>query len=167
MRGIHKPLTLPADEILAEIGRLISCEVELVERSTTIGKLYLIVPEDRKCLRSGFWEAVRRSPCAGAWASPERAFVGFTAHSVGWLQESKRRSASAVERFVREQLGEIRSAPARVVIDAARSAEISTAALHRAATRLGVRRQKISMTEGWLWTLPPEGDPKFSTGASG
>lgn len=48
---------------------------------------------------------------------------------------------------------------------AAKSAGISLASLHRAASRLGVRRQKISMTAGWPWTLTREGDSKYWKGA--
>jgi hypothetical protein len=159
------PTFLGVGKMLAEITGLIDCEVELLARSITDGVVYMIVPVDRKRLRTRFWESVRRDPCAGMWASPEAALVGFSVRSGKWLQTSRRKSPSAVVDFIREQLGESRSAQARQVITSAASAGISTAALHRAATRLGVRRQKRGMNEGWLWTLPPEDEPKYSKGA--
>jgi hypothetical protein len=162
----HARAALCVERMLVEIGRLIDCQVELLARQAAGSMAYIIVPVDRKRLGSGFWQAVRADPCGSVWKSPEAACVGFAARSLRWLRVSRRQPASAVERFVRDQLGQTRAAPARHVITAAQSVGISAATLHRAATRLGVRRQKVSMTEGWLWTLPAEGEPKYSTGAS-
>jgi hypothetical protein len=130
-----------AAELLSEIGQLIDCEVELVARGSATGPVYMIVPVDRKRLWSSFWQAVKVDPCGGVWKSPESAVVGFAYRCLMWLRVSRRRSPSAVEKFVQHELGQTRVAPAKQVITAAQSVGISAATLRRAATRLGVQAE--------------------------
>jgi hypothetical protein len=153
-------------QLLAEIGRLIDCEVELVARSTATGLVFLIAPVDRKRLRSVYWGLVRTDPCAGIWKSPEAALVGFSARCLGWAAAARRQSPRAVERFVVEQVDLVGGASATQVRQAARQAGISDSALHRAAARVGVQRRKLGMRGGWVWSLSAKKETVSSGGHS-
>jgi hypothetical protein len=155
--------TLATDQLLTEIGRLIDCEVELVTRPSTAGPAFLVVPVERKHLRSVFWELVRADPCAGIWKSPEAALVGFSARCLDWAATARRQSPMDVERFVIEQLDCSGSAAAAQIQEAARKAGITGSALHRAATRLGVQRRKQGMRGGWMWVLETKTKAQSST----
>jgi hypothetical protein len=154
-----------AAQFLTEIGQAIDCELELLARSTSAGPVYLIAPVDRMRLRSVFWGLVRADPCAGVWKTPEAALVGFAIRCLGWAKAARRQSPREIEQFVVDQLGQAGNARAAQVRQAARIAGITGSALHRAALRLGVCKQKISMSEGWLWSLPTEDELKYSAGA--
>ena len=153
-------------QLLAEIGRLIDCEVELVARSTANGMVFLIAPVDRKRLRSIFGDLVRVDPCAGIWKSPEAALVDFSARCLGWAAAARRQSPRDVERFVVEQVGLMGGASATQVRKAARQAGISDSALHRAAARVGVQRRKLGMRGGWVWSLSAKKETVSSGGHS-
>jgi hypothetical protein len=131
-------------QLLAEIGRLIDCEVKLVARSTATGLVFLIAPVDRKRLRSVFWDLVRADPCAGIWKSAEAALVGFSARCLGWAAAARRQSPRAVERFVIEQVSLMGGAYARV----------------------GVQRRKLGMRGGWVWSLSAKKETVSSGGHS-
>jgi hypothetical protein len=159
--------TSTTGQVLAEIGRLIDCEVELVARSTANGMVFLIAPVDRKRLRSVYWGLVRADPCAGVWKSPEAALVGFLSRCLGWAAAARRQSPRDVERFVIEQVCvSPGGAPALQVRQAAREAGISDSALHRAAARVGVQRRKLGMRGGWVWSLSAKKETVSSGGHS-
>jgi hypothetical protein len=160
------PRSPTADQLLAEISRLIDCEVELVERPTAYGSVFLIAPVDRKRLRSVFWDLVRADPCGGIWTSPEAALVGFTAHCLAWATAPRRQSPRDVERFVIAQVGLMGGPSATQVRQAARQAGISDSALHRAAARVGVQRSKLGMRGGWVWSLSAKKETVSSGGHS-
>lgn len=166
----HEPCltcTLGKHRLLTELGQLIDCEVELVTRSTAAGPVFLVAPVDRMRLRSAFWGLVRGDPCAGVWTRPEAALVGFAARCLGWAKAARRHSRREIEQFVVDQLGWSGSARVALIRQSARRAGITDSALHRAAARLGVQRKKISMSEGWLWSLPVEDELKYSGGPKG
>src|SRR5262249_19703626 len=58
-------------------------------------------------------------------------------------------------RFVQVEFKARRSAPAKVMIDAARRLGIAPATLTRARWNLGIR--SVKTRQGWIWTLQPQG----------
>lgn len=161
------PPRLATDQLLAEISRLIHCEVELVARSTASGMVFLLAPVDRKRLRSVFWDMVRADPCAGVWKSPEATLVGFSAGCLGRAAAARWQSPRDIERFVIAQVGLMGGASANhVPPPAARQAGISDSALHRAAARVGVQRRKLGMRGGWTRSLSAKKETVSSGGHS-
>ena len=152
MSAPHATMSL----LLVELSRLVGHSVELVHRITPSGALAcLIAPVDRGRLQDGFWRAVRASPAAGIWNTPEAALVGFAASVAGYRAAAARTSPTRLEGVLRDRLAG-GAQPAAVLLADFASQGVSRDRVGRAARRIGVMRRKTGMVAGWMWSQPED-----------
>ena len=150
-------ISVPA--LLTELSLLAGEPVELVRWQSPRGRLlHLIAPVDRANLRSTFKANVSASLSRGAWHTPERAVAGFAAGAMGWVASEPRAACSEVDAGLRARLAGGPVVVAALLSEAA-VAGVSSHRLGRAARRIGVRRRKLAMAGGWVWSLPEEYAP--------
>ena len=137
--------------------------VQLLQVPLQASQGFLVAPVDRQALSEPFWQAVRASPSAGVWNTPEEAVVCFAAGIGGWRSATARpiQTRAAIERYLRDLLAGGAEVAVKDVEAAVHSVQRSWSQVKRAAERLGVVKRKAGMQGGWLWSLPrPEGGTK-------
>lgn len=116
---------------------------------------WIVEPIVRGRIVAPFWREVQRSPSGGLWDSPERAVAGFLGGVKGWVAGAAAKAPTASEFLVKHLApGPL---PAAVLYERGKADGISVTKLDRAARRLGVKRQKSSISGGWMWWLPAKG----------
>lgn len=140
-----------AAQIVERLGQLIGHEVELLHHTKPGEQAwFLVVPANRKLLRTAFWQAVQKSPSSGSWLTKEEAIVEFAANCREWAASCATQSGLS-----RELLRVLREGPTPVaaLIDHFAQLGVSRHQLGRASRCIGVAKRKTGLKSGWEWAL--------------
>jgi hypothetical protein len=137
------------DTLTSEIGALLGHEVRLIRRALPSGSIvYLVVPIERRRLRTAFWQEVQLD--GGAWDSPARACIGFAASMHRW----RRRPSSRAAMYALQKLLATGPRPARDVAEEMTTLGFGPSLSERTARLCCVMRSKLGNRGPWMWSLP-------------
>lgn len=139
-------------ELIVAVEQIVGTPVEIREGRGA----FVAVPVDRARRRSPTWTALRAGP-QGRVGRTEAEAMLLLACAAGMVAGGTRQQAAqrAADAWLQEALG--RAGGAVLIFELteiAKCAQVSSTALRRAASRLGIDGATAGMNGGWVWALP-------------